>query len=56
MTDCPGAALHARLPELRDLAARLQGRDAGTGPGRDTGTDTQRVTAEDDARNEELSP
>ncbi|MGA5805814.1 peptidoglycan recognition protein family protein [Streptomyces cellulosae] len=49
MTDCPGAALHARLPEIRELAARLQGRDAGTGPGRDTGTDTQRVTVEDDA-------
>ncbi|MEW1679711.1 peptidoglycan recognition protein [Streptomyces sp. T12] len=56
MTDCPGAALHARLPEIRDLAARLQGRDAGTGTDRDTGTDTERVELEDDARNEELSP
>ncbi len=56
MTDCPGAALHARLPEIRDLAARLQGRDAGTGTDRDTGTDTERVALEDDARNEELSP
>ncbi|MFC5224038.1 peptidoglycan recognition protein [Streptomyces fimbriatus] len=27
MTSCPGAALHARLPEIRELAARLQGRD-----------------------------
>ncbi|MEV5439433.1 peptidoglycan recognition protein [Streptomyces sp. NPDC052682] len=26
MTSCPGAALHARLPEIRALAARLQGR------------------------------
>lgn len=26
MTRCPGAALSARLPEIRDLAARLQGR------------------------------
>ena len=26
MTTCPGAALHARLPEIRELAARLQGR------------------------------
>ncbi|MFF4354488.1 peptidoglycan recognition protein [Streptomyces sp. NPDC001530] len=26
MTSCPGAALTARLPEIRDLAARLQGR------------------------------
>ncbi|WP_256361747.1 peptidoglycan recognition protein [Streptomyces sp. TRM70350] len=26
MTTCPGAALTARLPEIRDLAARLQGR------------------------------
>ncbi|MFD3615714.1 peptidoglycan recognition protein [Streptomyces sp. NPDC058676] len=25
-TSCPGAALSARLPEIRDLAARLQGR------------------------------
>jgi uncharacterized protein with LGFP repeats len=29
MTSCPGAALTARLPEIRQLAARLQGR---TGP------------------------
>jgi hypothetical protein len=29
MTSCPGAALHARLPEIRDLAARLQGRPDG---------------------------
>lgn len=29
MTSCPGAALHARLPEIRRLAARLQGRPAG---------------------------
>ncbi|MGW0190457.1 peptidoglycan recognition protein family protein [Streptomyces sp. NPDC003362] len=26
MTSCPGAALTARLPEIRDLAARIQGR------------------------------
>ncbi|WP_367326306.1 peptidoglycan recognition protein [Streptomyces sp. HUAS ZL42] len=26
MTSCPGAALSARLPEIRQLAARLQGR------------------------------
>ncbi|GAA4123197.1 peptidoglycan recognition protein [Streptomyces coelicolor] len=56
MTDCPGAALHARLPEIRDLAARIQGRDAGTGTDRDTGTDTERVELEDRAPNEELSP
>jgi hypothetical protein len=30
MTSCPGAALSARLPAIRDLAARLQGRP-GTG-------------------------
>uniref|UniRef100_UPI0031D7D025 peptidoglycan recognition protein family protein n=1 Tax=Streptomyces hawaiiensis TaxID=67305 RepID=UPI0031D7D025 len=29
MTSCPGAALHARLPEIRQLAARLQGRPDG---------------------------
>ncbi|MFE1247962.1 peptidoglycan recognition protein [Streptomyces sp. NPDC058735] len=28
MTSCPGAALHARLPEIRRLAARMQGRPA----------------------------
>ncbi|MGI5374847.1 peptidoglycan recognition protein family protein [Streptomyces sp. CA-251387] len=28
MTSCPGAALTARLPEIRQLAARLQGRSA----------------------------
>ncbi|MFE9018360.1 peptidoglycan recognition protein [Streptomyces sp. NPDC007808] len=27
MTSCPGAALTARLPEIRQLAARLQGRN-----------------------------
>ncbi|MGW5634900.1 peptidoglycan recognition protein family protein [Streptomyces sp. NPDC003832] len=27
MTSCPGAALAARLPEIRDRAARFQGRD-----------------------------
>ncbi|MFF8034056.1 MULTISPECIES: peptidoglycan recognition protein [unclassified Streptomyces] len=27
MTDCPGAALQARLPDIRTLAARLQGRE-----------------------------
>ncbi len=26
MTSCPGAALSARLPEVREAAARLQGR------------------------------
>lgn len=26
MTSCPGAALTARLPEIREQAARLQGR------------------------------
>ncbi|MGV4985038.1 peptidoglycan recognition protein family protein [Streptomyces sp. NPDC001709] len=35
MTDCPGAALTARLPEIREKAARLQGR---TTPARRTGT------------------
>jgi hypothetical protein len=29
MTSCPGAALHARLPEIRQLAAHLQGRPDG---------------------------
>ncbi|MDK1343458.1 peptidoglycan recognition protein [Streptomyces sp. 378] len=29
MTSCPGAALRARLPEIRQLAARLQGRPDG---------------------------
>ncbi|MFI8092821.1 peptidoglycan recognition protein [Streptomyces sp. NPDC086080] len=27
MTSCPGAALQARLPDIRTLAARIQGRD-----------------------------
>ncbi|MER7489023.1 peptidoglycan recognition protein [Streptomyces sp. NPDC126497] len=52
MTDCPGAALRARLPEIRDLAARLQGRDV-----RDTvpeGTPT--AVRNDDTRNEEQVP
>ncbi|MFJ4618421.1 peptidoglycan recognition protein [Streptomyces sp. NPDC088812] len=30
MTSCPGAALSARLPEIRETAARLQGRTART--------------------------
>ncbi|MFC5639200.1 peptidoglycan recognition protein [Streptomyces bullii] len=30
MTTCPGAALRARLPEIRELAARLQGRAPGS--------------------------
>ncbi|MFF3940317.1 peptidoglycan recognition protein family protein [Streptomyces phaeofaciens] len=34
MTSCPGAALSARLPEIRQTAARLQGRPVeGTGAG-----------------------
>ncbi|WP_234310803.1 MULTISPECIES: peptidoglycan recognition protein [unclassified Streptomyces] len=33
MTSCPGAALHARLPEIRQLAARLQGRPPGAQKG-----------------------
>ncbi|WP_432116951.1 peptidoglycan recognition protein family protein [Streptomyces sp. bgisy032] len=33
MTSCPGAALHARLPEIRRLAARMQGRSAGAQEG-----------------------
>lgn len=28
MTSCPGAALKARLPDIRTLAARIQGRDS----------------------------
>ncbi|MFF4584395.1 peptidoglycan recognition protein [Streptomyces sp. NPDC001388] len=39
MTSCPGAALTARLPEIRATAARLQGRTAATAPsGTLTGT------------------
>ncbi|MFC7843544.1 peptidoglycan recognition protein [Streptomyces sp. NPDC057382] len=34
MTSCPGAALHARLPQIRDMAARMQGRPAATQEGR----------------------
>jgi hypothetical protein len=30
MTSCPGAALSARLPQIRELAARLQGRGRGS--------------------------
>ncbi|GAA3200892.1 MULTISPECIES: peptidoglycan recognition protein family protein [Streptomyces] len=44
MTDCPGAALEARLPDVRNLAARLQGRDTGdtrTGTRKDTGNLTE---------------
>ncbi|MBM7092362.1 N-acetylmuramoyl-L-alanine amidase, partial [Streptomyces sp. S12] len=26
MTSCPGAALHARLPDVREMAAEMQGR------------------------------
>ncbi|GGY39798.1 peptidoglycan recognition protein family protein [Streptomyces djakartensis] len=33
MTSCPGAALHSRLPEIRRLAARLQGRPPGAHEG-----------------------
>ncbi|MFD7691246.1 peptidoglycan recognition protein [Streptomyces sp. NPDC059781] len=59
MTDCPGAALKARLPEIRTLAARLQGR--GTG---DTVPDDTRTTVRNDndtrntrnTRNEEQVP
>ncbi|MEU0740310.1 peptidoglycan recognition protein [Streptomyces sp. NPDC006134] len=31
-TDCPGAALRARIPEIRERAARLQGRTAAPRP------------------------
>jgi hypothetical protein len=37
MTSCPGAALTARLPAIRDLAARLQGR-FGEAPAEDGAT------------------
>ncbi|MEU1848850.1 peptidoglycan recognition protein [Streptomyces sp. NPDC019990] len=33
MTSCPGAALNARLPEIRRLAARMQGRPPGAREG-----------------------
>ncbi|MDI1458495.1 peptidoglycan recognition protein, partial [Streptomyces sp. ATE26] len=37
MTNCPGAALTARLPEIRRTAARLQGRPPADGARRRTG-------------------
>ncbi|MFF5161475.1 peptidoglycan recognition protein [Streptomyces sp. NPDC000348] len=51
-TDCPGAALRARLPEIRTLAARLQGRDTeGHLP-----DGAQTAVRNDDTRNEEQVP
>ncbi|MFI1926622.1 peptidoglycan recognition protein [Streptomyces sp. NPDC020377] len=38
MTSCPGAALTARLPEIRETAARLQGRTSARAAGSLTGT------------------
>ncbi|MFE6827704.1 peptidoglycan recognition protein [Streptomyces sp. NPDC057690] len=38
MTSCPGAALTARLPEIRETAARLQGRTSARSAGSLTGT------------------
>ncbi|MFE2280640.1 peptidoglycan recognition protein [Streptomyces sp. NPDC059454] len=63
MTDCPGAALRARLPEIRTLAARLQGRETedtvpeDTVP-EDTVPDDTRtaVRNNNDTRNEEQVP
>ncbi|MFI1416837.1 peptidoglycan recognition protein [Streptomyces sp. NPDC020731] len=52
MTDCPGAALRARLPEIRTLAAGLQGRET-----EDTlPDDTQTAVRNNDTRNEEQVP
>ncbi|WP_434091939.1 peptidoglycan recognition protein family protein [Streptomyces fungicidicus] len=52
MTDCPGAALKARLPQIRAEAAHLQGRATG-----DTVPDaTQTAVRNDDTRNEEQEP
>ncbi|GGV68386.1 hypothetical protein GCM10010294_24100 [Streptomyces griseoloalbus] len=47
MTDCPGAALQARLPDIRTLAARLQGR----GTRIDTRHDTQNALQDSDTQN-----
>ncbi|WP_254398300.1 peptidoglycan recognition protein [Streptomyces sp. AC558_RSS880] len=53
MTDCPGAALKARLPEIRTLAARLQGRATEDTVPDDTQT---AVRNDNDTRNEEQVP
>ncbi|MGW3268607.1 peptidoglycan recognition protein family protein [Streptomyces sp. NPDC001056] len=46
MTSCPGAALTARLPDIRETAARLQGRPASTATPRATAPTAARpVTA-----------
>ncbi|MET7294130.1 peptidoglycan recognition protein [Streptomyces griseoloalbus] len=51
MTDCPGAALQARLPDIRTLAARLQGR----GPRIDSGHDTENALRNGDRQNRQTS-
>ncbi|CAL9569576.1 hypothetical protein SUDANB132_04806 [Streptomyces sp. enrichment culture] len=54
MTSCPGAALQARLPDIRTLAARLQGRDtAEQALGKDTGPPVRNTKKQNVAQNEE---
>lgn len=54
MTSCPGAALQARLPDIRTLAARIQGREtAEQALRKDTGTDITHTSKQNAAQNEE---
>ncbi len=57
MTSCPGAALQARLPDIRTLAARIQGRDtAQQATRKDTREDTQNALKRHVTQNEEQIP
>ncbi len=57
MTDCPGAALKARLPDIRTLAARIQGRESTEQAIRkDTRDDPQTVLKQNVTQNEEQNP
>ncbi|GAB2772890.1 peptidoglycan recognition protein [Streptomyces chlorus] len=46
MTSCPGAALHARLPRIREMAAELQGRRPDAGRRQERQEKTQEKTQE----------
>lgn len=57
MTSCPGAALKARLPDIRTLAARIQGREtAQQATRKDTRDDLQPALKQNVTQNEEQTP
>jgi hypothetical protein len=56
MTSCPGAALRAGLPEIRERAARLQGRTTGPTTGPTTDPTTGPTTARTPGPQERHSP